>query len=177
MNTQDIQTPETNIYQIHPEVRLYDFTSAPLRIPVIHHPEAKVLFEVQFDSKIEGIYRIHCKRDDKNYIGRAKSIRFRLGGHIRKLYLNKHDNTYFQGGWNLAREPQTGMIEFACYVLYIWEETKDWSSYKLSYRVTKERRTNKYDYIDMLEKKMIKEYKSLYYENGYNKRLGSVMTQ
>ncbi len=50
---------------------------------------------------MQGIYRIHSKNDDKNYVGSSKNIERRLEKHhLSLLRKNKHWNKYLQSAWN-----------------------------------------------------------------------------
>lgn len=47
-----------------------------------------------------GIYKIHCKVDDKVYIGYSSNIKKRFSLHKLKLKDNTHENSYLQNAWN-----------------------------------------------------------------------------
>lgn len=60
-----------------------------------------------------GIYRIYCKSNGKNYIGKTNNIRARLQQHFAMLSNNLHHSTKLQAAYN-----EFGRDAFETYILH-----------------------------------------------------------
>lgn len=73
-----------------------------------------------------GIYKIHCKIDDKVYIGYSSNIKQRFSIHKLKLKNNIHENSYLQNAWKKHGEDAFSFIIIEECVLDLCIEREDY---------------------------------------------------
>lgn len=83
-----------------------------------------------------GIYKIHCKVDDKVYIGYSSNIKKRFSLHKLKLKNNTHENSYLQNAWNKHGEDAFSFVILEECVLKLCIEKEDYyvKQYKSHHR-------------------------------------------
>jgi group I intron endonuclease len=77
-----------------------------------------------------GIYGIHCKSNDKWYIGESININQRMMQHKANLRSNYHDNNYLQSAWNKYGEEEFEFIILEAHDIadktYLFERESYW---------------------------------------------------
>lgn len=101
-----------------------------------------------------GIYRIHNKKNNKNYIGSAVNLNERLKQHYYELITNQHFNDHLQRSFN-----KYGLINFEVEIIEIFDSPID------------------YKQLLKIEEKYILKFNSINPKNGYNKRLNSAFPE
>lgn len=101
-------------------------------------------------SKKNGIYRIHNKKNNKNYIGSAINLNERLNQHYRELITNQHFNDHLQRSFN-----KYGLVNFEAEIIEVFDTSIE------------------YKELLKIEEKYILQFDSINPIKGYNKRLNS----